>query len=57
MAKHNLKDLEQSQHQAEIGFQASIVQHPYRKRSPKRELPGRVFKTRKKRWNASGHDG
>ncbi len=32
MAKHNPKDLEKSNDQAEKAFRASIIQHPYRRK-------------------------
>ena len=57
MAKHDPNNLEKSEHQAEKVFQASIIQYPYRKKSSKVELPGSVFRTRKKRWNHDGNAG
>ena len=45
--KHNLKELEESRYQAEVGYQASIPHHPYRKRAPKREIHGRLLNSKK----------
>jgi hypothetical protein len=47
MNRFYFKELEQSNYQAESGYQASIVQHPYRKRAPKREVRGRVLHSKK----------
>lgn len=38
LVKENLKRVERTRHQAQIAYQASIPQHPYRKMAPKREI-------------------
>jgi hypothetical protein len=38
LEKENFKRTERNRYQAEVGYQAAITQHPYRKMSPKREV-------------------
>jgi hypothetical protein len=47
LQKFNFKEFEKSNYQADIAFQASIIQHPHRKRSPKRQTTGRILQTKR----------